>query len=616
MMFDLVLFLRISRYVPALHSNCTVEVQFLPLCFAPVLPASKGLQAAHLVHVADSCFQHCHEGEDPCSREQEVTFETKKQKGKRRNGKGHKVEKTSMCLFVKQPKRQLMATKEGSLSGTGTALVTWLRDTLLSSKSAELRFAGPIGVLHWESFRSRLVEDPKEAEAKDEHVSHQFSVTEPAGHLLMRNMLLSVATTEDQTDAEKQVVLLRIVPHPPPTGIFLRRNVTKGFLVPDFDIAQQRSNYAACMIGNPTIVEGVVPDPRFEIASEVVILGKSCLGDVKKQKRFSAVRADQSCTYCQSYQPWNEDYDVAATLSDEQCLYDAIDLGDNNKLQKIATTIADHYSEHTTSCYEVIPRAIHVGRTDTTMLKTLLDNKFDPSCAGCPDMPLQAAASRGFVSAMEMLLDWNFALFSICNFCFSAAVLQKVFHFEFQPEVFPWYVFWFWLFNSPFALRCPPFKAQDDLTRSKISCFFESDCWLSLATNVGSISINFLLFDPTQVRRKADVNAMDAKNGTAFLRASQHCQLGALQLLLDHGAGVDQLVPPPLSTRKRLWRRMISSRMHFFMMPGWCIDDVDLDVVFRLFPEMIFRWCTDDLRIIFGWFIYVVAVSVFMFPVS
>ena len=440
MIFDLVLFLRISRYVPALHSNCTVGVQFLPLCFAPVLPASKGLQAAHLVHVADRCFQHCKEGEDPqgsfgtnCSREQEVTFETKKQKGKRRNGKGHKVEKTSMCLFVKQPKRQLMATKEGSLSGTGTALVTWLRDTLLSSKSAELRFAGVIDVGHWESFSRRLVEDPKEAEAKDGHVSHRFSITVPAQRLLMRNMLLSVATTEDQTDAEKQVVLLRIVPHPPPASIY----VTEGFLVPDFDIAQQRRNYAACMIGDPSIVDSFAWDPRFKVASEVVILGKGCLGDVKKQKRFSAVRKDQNCTYCQSYQPWNEDYDVAATLSDEQCLYDAIDLGDNNKLQKIATTIADYYSEHTSSCYEAIPRAIHVGRTNTTMLKTLLDNKFDPSCAGCPEMPLQAAASGGFVSAMEMLLNWNFALFSICNFCFYAAVLQNVFHLNSSQRCFP-----------------------------------------------------------------------------------------------------------------------------------------------------------------------------------
>ena len=405
-------FVLIPRYVPALPSNISVEVQFLPVCFAPFLPASKGLEASHLVHFADSCEQHCQEGKDPqmsfgtnCSREEVVTFETKQRNGKRKDGKGANVENTSMCLFVGEPKRQLKATKEGSLSGTGTTLVTWLRDTLLSSKAAELRFAhGPAAEL--QTWTLHLVEDPKEAEAKDGHISNRFSTTVPAETLLMRNMQLLVATTEDETDAEEQAVLLRIVPHPPP--ILLSQNATEGFFVPDFDTAQQRSNYAACQIPNPSLVEGRVPDTRFKVAYTVVILGKSCLGDVKEQKRFSAVRRDQSCTYCQSYQPWNEDYDVAATFSFEQCLYDAIDLGDNNKLQQIATTIAHYRSEKASSCYQVIPRAIHVGRTDTTMLKTLLHNKFDPSCAGCPEMPLQAAASVGLVSAMNMLLDWKF----------------------------------------------------------------------------------------------------------------------------------------------------------------------------------------------------------------
>jgi len=432
----------IPRYVPALPSNISVEVQFLPVCFAPFLPASKGLQASHLVHFADSCEQHCQEGEDPqmnfgtnCSREEVVTFETKQQKGTIKDGEGPNVENTSMCLFVAEPKRQLNATKEGSLSGTGSTLVTWLRDTLLSSKAAELRFAGHGSAAELQTRTLHLVEDPKEAEAKDGHISNRFSTTVLAQKFLMRNMQLVVATTEDETDAEEQAVLLRIVPHPPP--ILLRQNVKAGFFVPDFDTAQQRSNYAACKIGNPSLVTGHVPDTRFEVASTVVILGKSCLGDVKEQKRFSAVRKNQSCTYCHSYQPWNEDYDVAATFSYEQCLYDAIDLGDNNKLQKIAEDIANYGSEETSSCYEVIPRAIHVGRTNTTMLKTLLDNKFDPSCAGCPEMPLQAAASGGFVSAMEMLLDRNFVSFRHIQLLFYAAVLPKVFYANSSQRCFP-----------------------------------------------------------------------------------------------------------------------------------------------------------------------------------
>ena len=397
--------------MPALHSNCTMEVQFLPVCFAPFLPASKGRQAAHLVHLADSCEEYCQE--DPqtsfgtnCSRQEVVTFETKQQKGKRKNGKGRNVKKTSMCLFVEEPKRQLNATKGGSLSGTGTTLVTWLRDTLLSSKAAELRFAGQ-STAEQQTWTLHSVEDSKKAEAKDAHVWNRFSTTVPTKELLMHNMELLVSTTEDQVDAvDEKAVLLRIVPHPPP--ILLSKNVTEGFFVPDFDIAQQRSNYAACKIGNPSLVEGHLSDARFKVVSTVVSLGESCLGDLKEQKRFSAVRADQSCTYCQSYQPWNEDYDVAATFSYEQCLYDAIDLGDNNKLQQIAMTTA---RLKTSSCHEVIPRAIQVGRADTTMLRTLLDNKFDPSCVGCAETPLEAAAAGGFLSAMKLLLDRNFVLF-------------------------------------------------------------------------------------------------------------------------------------------------------------------------------------------------------------
>lgn len=232
MISDLFFFRVHTRYVPALHSNCTVEVQFVPVCFAPFLPASKGLQTAHLVHFADSCEKHC--PEDPqssygtsCAKEEVVTFKAKKQKGKRRNGKGRNIEKTSMCLFVQQPKRQLMTTKEGSLSGTGTTLVTWLRDTVLSSKSAELRLTGYGVSAELQSRTQRLVEDPEEAEAKDGHVWQRFSTTVPAQELSMHDMILLVATTEDQTDAEKQVVLLKTILHPPPT--LLSQNVTKAF---------------------------------------------------------------------------------------------------------------------------------------------------------------------------------------------------------------------------------------------------------------------------------------------------------------------------------------------------------------------------------------------------
>ena len=45
--------------------------------------------------------------------------------------------------------------------------------------------------------------------------------------------------------------------------------------------------------------------------------------------------------------------------------------------------------------------------------------------------------------------------------------------------------------------------------------------------------------------RTVDVNARDAKNSTALLSASEHCQVEALEMLIDKKAAVDQLVPPP-----------------------------------------------------------------------
>ena len=378
-------FVLIPRYVPALPSNISVEVQFLPVCFAPFLPASKGLQAAHLVHFADSCEQHCQEGEDSqmsfgtnCSREEVVTFQTKQQKAKRKDGKGPNVENTSMCLFVAEPKRQLNATKEGSLSGTGTTLVTWLRDTLLSSKAAELRFAGHGPAAELQTWTLQLVEDPKEAEAKDGHVSNRFSTTVPAQTLLMRNMQLLVATTQDETDAEEQAVLLRIVPHPPP--ILLSQNVTEGFFVSRFWHSSAKKQLCCLQDWQSIPCGRSFAWHSFQSCINSRDIGEKLLGWCEGTKAFQRSPSRSSCTYCQSYQPWNEDYDVAATFSYEQCLYDAIDLGDNNKLQQIAKTIADYRSDETSSCYDVIPRAIHVGRTNTTMLKTLLQNKFDPSC--------------------------------------------------------------------------------------------------------------------------------------------------------------------------------------------------------------------------------------------
>ena len=89
-----------------------------------------------------------------------------------------------------------------------------------------------------------------------------------------------------------------------------------------------------------------------------------------------------------------------------------------------------------------------------------------------------------------------------------------------------------WMFSTVSPLSILSKRKMTLFTRPRVSCF-----WNWLLTLFG----HQCLIHPW---RNVDVNAMDAKNGTALLRASQHCQLEALQLLLDHGSAVDQMVLP------------------------------------------------------------------------
>lgn len=86
---------------------------------------------------------------------------------------------------------------------------------------------------------------------------------------------------------------------------------------------------------------------------------------------------------------------------------------------------------------------------------------------------------------------------------------------------------------------------------------------------------------------------MDAKNGTALLRASQHCQPQAIQLLLDHGAAVDQMLPPVCNFKDVDGTLFQQQRRTYLVGGGWN---------FRCFSEMILGggFLGDEISDVFG----------------
>ena len=121
--------------------------------------------------------------------------------------------------------------------------------------------------------------------------------------------------------------------------------------------------YAACGLRSLDHVNAQPSDSRFSrIEAEVVNIGKDCFEHVVSQKRFLTLRKEHpdALPYGDRYLPWNENFDIAVTLSPEQCLNQAIDLDKVEALQKLQSwyQVNDRFQK---DC-PVVQRAARLGR--------------------------------------------------------------------------------------------------------------------------------------------------------------------------------------------------------------------------------------------------------------
>ncbi|CAE7203676.1 Ankrd17 [Symbiodinium sp. CCMP2456] len=364
---------------PDSASNWTLSVEFGPVCFAPLQTSTAASGGHHITRYADKC--NCGD-EQPgvgteCLKEEKIKLQNS----------------TSICLYSQKTRAELRVDESrGRLSSKG--LVKWLQDVRISGRFAGLRI-------------DSVDRDPKEEPDPDmqpaewslpavnssqSQISKVFAIS-MRPQLLMQSTQIVVATTPDDTDAEEQALPLRILAHPPPITL----TADSGFLLPEFSLRNRRSVYAACT-SKLESVHGSIFDKRFDIKERTVELGHDCSGHAVIQKRFWAER-DRSCKYWNRYQPWNENYDVAVTLSPEHCLNEAVYFGSIATLQELRDW-SEAMATKQKSC-AVVQRAVRFDRPD--MVKELL--KFwSPNCAGCKETPLGVAASEGNREVLELLL--------------------------------------------------------------------------------------------------------------------------------------------------------------------------------------------------------------------
>eukprot|EP00438_Fugacium_kawagutii_P010176 Skav235868 [mRNA] locus=scaffold1693:348437:350816:- [translate_table: standard] len=376
-------------YVPNLTGTATLEVELRPVCFAPLGPAENG--GARVVRYAGDCL--C--GKDRTGAGNECPKETVVKLG---------IADTSkpLCLFWQESERrtsvdELKIDRSSKASlGKGSDMVEWLQDVQRSGKSAKLRMDPQDNA----SESDLQLEWKLSAEnATEFQVSNIFSVS-MSSEVLIQSAQLVVSTTLDQTDAEEQAVPLRIVPHSPPIVLSIGSGSNAGFLLPAFNVNNRRNDYAVCGLPDVRLVQGEDVDSRFGVDMRVLELEEDCFRDKVSQKQFWAFRNDSN-TNSAWYPPWNDNYDVAVTLSPQRCLNEAIDLGDITAVQRIMDWIPEGQPKHYQNSCRLLQRAIRLDRPH--MIPELL--KFlDPGCENCTETPLGVAAAEGKLEAMDLLL--------------------------------------------------------------------------------------------------------------------------------------------------------------------------------------------------------------------
>ncbi|CAE7381203.1 PFDN6 [Symbiodinium sp. CCMP2456] len=382
-------------FVPELINGtmASLEMTLQPVAFAPLRKAESqtsepmpGLARDSIIRFAETC--HCGREKagfgSECSWKQLVKFSS-----------------GSLCFFLHDNELNTPTTLriDGSQAGLagpgGRSLVAWLQDVSVSGKSARLelstleaagRGAGkPVWTL-------------SAGNGARNEIWNVFNVSIPVEELF-ETIQLAVGTTQDQTDAEEQALPLRIVPHAPPPVL----STDKGILLPSVSISNQRSEYKACEMPDLDSVHAAVLDDRFRVEDHLVDMGVDCFKRNVLQKRFRVVR-NQSCDYCDCYQAWSDSYDIAVTTSPQQCLLEAIRVGDRNASARISKSISPRLARihrRSGSTCGIVQTAVRLGQV--RMIPYLL-KKWGPNCRNCPETPLGVAATEGNIEAMNLLL--------------------------------------------------------------------------------------------------------------------------------------------------------------------------------------------------------------------
>ncbi|CAE7772956.1 Asb3, partial [Symbiodinium necroappetens] len=393
-------------YVPDLDvtANSSFQLSYLPIIFAPLIGHHER-EAGDFVGL--STFSRvCRCGrEEPgfgnaCAMEEVITLPGGDE----------------LCVFQRGVKQQLVVEEsDGSMSSNAVRLVQWLVDVDLSGKYAGLRLADTdkqLGFVMSLKKTTARSEDQASTTVRPQLAS-VFRASVSTELLLAQATQVVFAPTQDMTDAEALSAPLKIVSHTPPIHLSMESaNGSRGFFLPEPNAADDRTDFAVCLVGDLAGVKGRVAnnDSRFEVAVMEVSKGHSCDEQATvKRKQFKTVRKhDPSCDpYCPFYRPWADTYDISATLSAPYCFDQAINVDDISAFRNISSWVEEPGRRHIFEACGTLQRALEVKRTSlaSEMLSSLganPDGGVDVS-----ETPLQALAARGDIESMRFLLRHN-----------------------------------------------------------------------------------------------------------------------------------------------------------------------------------------------------------------
>ncbi|CAE7769292.1 unnamed protein product [Symbiodinium sp. CCMP2592] len=371
-------------YVPDLDmvSNSTIEVLMNSVVLAPQGPLA--LERKHSpvpVLSASRCSDICGNttagfGND-CIYEKEVDLPV------------------PLCLGQQTSQRLNLEKCDLSVAGKSSTLLEWLQDVNVSGKFVMLGdFKKEGGSMHL----------PFEASVVGLYNSFRLSVPLSS---LAGGVQLDIAVTQDPTSSEDLTIPLVIVSHPPAVQLHLNCSTSDCFFMPEINSEIARTEYALC--GDVDAVHSVsatVDDPRFKVIPQESQEAKQCTGqgwDMSTEFRVTRV---EDCAWCEYYVPWDAGYDLVVRRSISLCLKTAVDFEKPHALEKILRPTRHKGDEHN-KCVDkagLLGDAIRKTQ-DTQMLRVLLKMDADPSALSRGQTPLQIAAARGYLDAMEQLLN-------------------------------------------------------------------------------------------------------------------------------------------------------------------------------------------------------------------